>query len=144
MPVSSPQPVRLNGSSDMGKFVGKSMFRVIAVLSFCFLPLRAFAQCTDEPCQNLQTIFNSAQIDFREYRGKNAATPPGLVSSGISVPCQINTWANNVPMYICVAAPPLAGADLWFRSTLGAAKRLQSSWQFKINSAGTDQYVEGG
>ena len=109
-----------------------------------FLPTaNVFAQQTDNLPQNLQEVLASAQIDFREYR-KNPAAVRSLSTNLASVTCQMNTWANNVPMYVCYGQVPLAGGDTWFRSTLDILKRLQPQWPIKMNSSGDDRYLDAG
>lgn len=109
----------------------------------CFLPLTASAQCADQNCKNLQTVFDSAMIDFREYRSAPSSVP-NLSTTLTKVTCQMNTWANNVPMYVCYAQVPLAAGDSWFRVTLDNAKRLQSSWTFKVDARGDNRYADAG
>ena len=124
------------------------MIKLSCALLICsclcsFLPPPAGAQCADQTCRNLQAVFDSAMIDFREYR--SASLPiPNLSTSLAKVTCQVNTWANNVPMYACYAQLPLAAGDSWFRTIMETAKRLQSSWTFKVDSRGDNRYVEAG
>ena len=115
------------------------------VLTFLWaLPVpQCAAQCTDEPCKNLQSVFNSAIIDFREYREARSSVPD-LSTSLAKVTCQISLWANNVKMYVCYAQTPLAAGDSWFRTTVDNAKRLQSSWAFKVNTNGDNRYADAG
>ena len=122
----------------------RNVFRLFAVVCACFLPVAARGQCFEASCATLQSIYNSAQVDYRDYRAQRAPALPSLSAAGITVPCQMNLWANNVPMYICYSQAPLAGADAWFRSTLQGMKRVQPSWQFKITAAATDQSVDAG
>jgi hypothetical protein len=126
------------------KTVNRNALLLSAVICLCIFPATARSQCFDSSCQSLQNIYNSAQIDYRDYRAKNAPPAPSLSAGGLTVPCQLNLWANNVPMYICFSQAPLAGADAWFRSTLQGMKRVQPSWEFKIVSAGAEQSVDAG
>jgi hypothetical protein len=115
----------------------------VLLLATAVLPGHALAQCADQPCKNLGIVFQSAMIDFREYRSAASAVPN--LSTGLaSVACQMNTWANNVPMYVCYAEVPLAAGDSWFRSTVENARRLQSNWTFKVTGEGDNRYAEGG
>lgn len=104
---------------------------------------QALAQCTGQPCRTLQAVFNSAMIDFRGYR-TNGSAVPNLSTELAKVACQMNTWANNVPMYVCYAQVPLAAADSWFRAIVDGAKRLQVSWSFKIEVRGDNRYADAG
>src|SRR5215470_833837 len=104
--------------------------RAAVLLLATALPGRTFAQCADQSCKNLQTVFQSAMIDFREYRSRASAVP-NLSTPLASVVCQMNTWANNVPMYVCYAEVPLAAGDSWFRTTVDNARHLQPNWTFK-------------
>jgi hypothetical protein len=118
-------------------------FAFVFSLHFSLLVGQAAAQCADQPCNNLQTVFNSAMIDFREYRDKPSSIPN--LSTGIAkLACQMNLWANNVKMYVCYAQIPLAAGDSWFSTTVENAKRLQANWTFKVNANGENRYADGG
>lgn len=116
---------------------------VIFVLLLGFVPSPAIAQCNDQPCRNLQIILDAALFDFRGYRLNNEVGPD-VSNEGATVPCQPSTWANNVPMYICYAQIPLAGAQRWYARTLQSLQILNPKWHFQINSPGEDHYVDAG
>ncbi len=117
--------------------------RLLCVLSWAFLPRHAGAQCKDQLCQNLQSILSAAVTDFREFRTmKNAA--PDASTRDVKVPCQMTSWANNVPMYICYAQVSSASAENWYLITLDTLRLLEPSWHFQIESPGADRYVEAG
>src|SRR5277367_6768862 len=97
------------------------------------LTVSTFAQCKDPLCQGLQNIFDAALTDFRAYRA-NGVAASALSTEGAKVPCQMSTWANNVPMYICYAQVPFADGEEWYTKTLAAAQKLQYLWHFKIDS----------
>src|SRR5262249_24292737 len=100
-------------------------------------------QNADLSSRKLQSIFDSAMIDFRDYRSAGGAVPD--LSTGLAkVTCQMNTWANNVPMYVCYAQTALAGGDSWFRSIIDGAKTLQAGWTFKVTANGDNRYADGG
>jgi hypothetical protein len=82
-------------------------------------------------------------IDFREYRSSSSSVP-NLSTSLVAVTCQMNTWANNVPMYVCYAQVPLAAGDSWFRTIIDSAKHLKSSWMFKVDARGDSRYADAG
>jgi len=108
-----------------------------------FLSFSAVAQCKDHLCQNLQNILYAAVTDFREYRANRAAAPD-LSTEGAKVPCQVSTWANNVPMYVCFAQIPYASAESWYASMLESLRILQPAWHFKIDSPVADHFVDAG
>jgi hypothetical protein len=112
----------------------------------CFsllLAISTVAQCKDRLCQNLQNILYAAVTDFREYRA-NRSTAPDLSTEVAKVPCQMSTWANNVPMYMCFAQIPYANAEGWYASTLDTLRILQPTWHFKIDSPVSDHFVDAG
>jgi hypothetical protein len=121
----------------------KKQIQAISLLCFCLFPIRALAQCTDQFCQDLRNIVTAAAIDFREYRG-NQAGGPDLSINGTKVVCQTNTWANNVPTYMCYAQVPAANAQNWYATTLGALQRLEPAWRFQIRSPDEDHFVDAG
>jgi hypothetical protein len=107
------------------------------------LVVSALAQCKDHLCQGLQNILDAAVTDFREYRA-NSATVSALSTDAAKVPCQMSTWANNVPMYICYAQIPYASAEIWYANALASLRILQPTWQFKIDSPVADHFVDAG
>ena len=107
------------------------------------LTVSAFAQCKDPLCPGLQNIFDAALTDFRAYRA-NGAAASALSTEGAKVPCQMSTWANNVPMYICYAQIPYASAEIWYTNALASIRILQPAWQFKIDSPVADHFVDAG
>lgn len=123
--------------------MNKKTVQVISLLWFCFSPIRALAQCTDQLYQNLQNITAAAAIDFREYKG-NPAGGPDLSTNGTKVVCQMSLWANNVQMYMCYAQVPSANAQSWYATILGALQRLEPAWRFQIRSPDDDHFVDAG
>jgi hypothetical protein len=117
--------------------------QAISGLFLGLLPIPALAQCNDQPCQNLQNILDAAVIDFREYRANKTAGPDVSIE-GTKVPCQMSTWANNVPMYICYAQVQFAESQKWYARTLQALQSLNPTWHFQITSPGEDHYVDAG
>src|SRR5277367_313648 len=107
------------------------------------LTVSTFAQCKDPLCQGLQNIFDAALTDFRAYRA-NGVAASALSTEGAKVPCQMSTWANNVPMYICYARIPYANAEIWYTNALASIRILQPTWQFKIESPVADHFVDAG
>ena len=94
----------------------------------------AVGQNADLSSKKLQIIFDSAMIDFRDYRSAGGAVPD-LSTSLAKVTCQMNTWANNVPMYVCYAQTALAGGDSWFRSIIDGANK--PPWLMRAIQAST-------
>jgi hypothetical protein len=122
----------------------KKTLRAISLWCFNFLlALSTLAQCKAPLCQGLQNILDAAVTDFREYRA-NSAVVSALSTEGAKVPCQMSTWANNVPMYICYAQIPYASAESWYANTLDSLRILQPTWQFKIESPVADHFVDAG
>jgi hypothetical protein len=122
----------------------KKTLRPFSLLCFSLLlAVSAIAQCKDRLCQNLQNILYAAVTDFREYRANKTAAPD-LSTEGAKVPCQMSTWANNVPMYVCFAQIPYASAENWYASTLDSLRILQPTWHFKIESPVADHFVDAG
>jgi hypothetical protein len=107
------------------------------------LTVSALAQCKDPLCPGLQNIFDAALTDFRAYRA-NGAAASALSTEGAKVPCQMSTWANNVPMYICYAQIPYANAEIWYTNALASVRILQPAWQFKIDSPAADHFADAG
>lgn len=107
------------------------------------LPTSTSARCKDQHCQNLQDILYAVVIDFREFR--SSKTPgPDVSIQGTKVPCQMTTWANNVPIYICYAQVPAANADSWSTAMLDSLRLLQPTWHFQITSPAADHYMDAG
>jgi hypothetical protein len=122
----------------------KKTLRILSLACFSILPVvSAVGQCKDHLCQNLQNILYAAVTDFREYRA-NKTSAPDLSTEGAKVPCQMSTWANNVPMYICFAQIPDASAESWYASMLESLRILQPTWQFKVDSPVADHFVDAG
>jgi hypothetical protein len=122
----------------------KKTLRAFSLLCFSFLlAVSALAQCKDHLCQSLQNILFAAATDFREYRANRTAAPD-LSIEGAKVPCQMSSWANNVPMYICYAQVPYPSAESWYANTLASLRILQPAWQFKIDSPVADHFVDAG
>jgi hypothetical protein len=124
----------------------RPMNRKIIQLISCFfglLPIPALAQCNGQLCKNLQNILDAAVIDFREYRANKTAGPDVSIE-GTIVPCQMSTWANNVPMDICYAQVPFADSAKWYARTLQALQSLNPTWHFQITSPGEDHFVDAG
>jgi len=123
--------------------MNRKIVQVLSVLLFGLLPIPMFAQCNDSLCQHLQTIVDAAVTDFREYR-LNTAVGPDVSMEGTKVPCQVSTWANNVPMYICYAQVPYPDSQKWYARTLQALQSFNPTWHFQITSPGEDHYVDAG
>jgi hypothetical protein len=122
----------------------KKTLRAFHLLCLSFLlAVSALAQCKDHLCQGLQNILDAAVTDFREYRANSTAVS-ALSTEGAKVPCQMSTWANNVPMYICYAQIPYPSAESWYANALASLRILQPSWQFKIDSPAADHFVDAG
>ena len=116
---------------------------LISGLLFTLLPVRAAAQCKDQLCSSVQNILDAALIDFRGYRAHTTEVPE-ISTPNAKVPCQITTWANNVPMCICYAQVPFASGAEWYARTLDAVKNLNTSWHFNVRSPGDNHYVDAG
>jgi hypothetical protein len=137
-----PQPQSSNLTPG-GITLKKLPLQLLVAASIAFFAGNVLAQRADKLSQNLEAVLASAQIDFREYR-KNPAAVPSLSTDLTSVTCQMNTWANNVPMYVCYGQFPLAGGDTWFRATLETFKRLQPGWPVKMNASNDDRHADAG
>lgn len=119
---------------------------VLSVFFLGFLPIRTFAQCKnqqDRHCWNLQYILYAAQTDFRELRAPKA---PRLDASwgAADVPCHTDAWLNNVAMFVCNAELSPADSEQWYAKTMTDLRQLQYLWQFQVELAGTDHYVDAG
>jgi hypothetical protein len=116
-------------------------------LIFCMLvallPIPASSQCKEQLCSSLQNILDAAVIDFKNYQSHLSAVPD-VSTENTKVPCQMTTWANNVPMCICYAQVPFANGASWYTRTMDALKSLNPSWHFVVNSPGVDHYVDAG
>jgi len=123
--------------------LSKTAVQMISVLCFCFLPIPALAQCTDQPCQNLQNILDAAITDFRPY-GADKAGGPELSTNGVKLVCQMRAWANNVSMYMCYAQVSQQDGQNAYSSILDALKRLRPAWRFQVSSPEGDQFVRAG
>src|SRR5882762_968105 len=126
-----------------GMRLNKTAVQAISVLCFCFLPLPALAQCTDQPCQNLQNILDAAVTDFRPY-GADKTGGPELSINGVKVVCQMRAWANNVSMYMCYGQVSQQDGQNAYSSLLGALKRLKPAWRFQVSSPDDDHFVRAG
>jgi hypothetical protein len=116
---------------------------LIAGLLFALLPAPAAAQCKDQLCSDVQNVLDAAVIDFRGYRSHTTEVPD-ISTENAKVPCQMTTWANNVPMCICYAQIPFANGAAWYTRTLDAVKILNPSWHFNVRSPGDNHYVDAG
>jgi hypothetical protein len=123
--------------------LNRKIAQIIFGLFLALLRMQALAQCSGQLCQNLQNILDGAVTDFREYRANKTAGPDVSVE-GTKVPCQMSTWVNNVPMYICYAQVPVAESRAWYARTLQALQTLNPTWHFRITSPGDDRYVDAG
>jgi len=123
--------------------LSKAAFQAVFILCFCFLPILARAQCTDQPCQNLLNILDAAVFDFRAYVADKTVAPD-LSINEVKVACQISAWANNVPMYMCYAQVSQVDAQNSYHSILDALKRLKPEWPLKVSSPGEDHFVRAG
>ena len=111
----------------------KKMFRTFHLLCLSLLlAVSAFAQCKDPLCPGLQNILDAALTDFRAYRANSAATS-ALSTEGAKVPCQMSTWANNVPMYICYAQIPYANAEIWYTMRSHPSEFFSQRGNSKLN-----------
>src|SRR4029077_17961810 len=88
-PLTQPSRLLFTG----GMSLSNTAIRVLSILCFCFLPIPALAQCTDQPCQNLQNILDAAVTDFRAYGPDKKGGPPELSVNGVKVACQMRAWA---------------------------------------------------
>ena len=122
-----------------------NMKKILALFLFfsVFLPTPSHAQCRGQLCQNLQNILYAAVTDFRGYR-ENIFVSPDVSIVGARIPCRTTAWANNVTMYMCYAEVPASPAEDWYINVLASARALQPAWQFKINSAISDHFVDAG
>jgi hypothetical protein len=105
--------------------------------------------CSDSLCLTLQTVFDAAVIDFRQYRPETSKDDPirpvpDLSLDILKVNCKMSLWANNVPSYGCAAQQPLAGADIWFRNVLQTAKTLKPRWEAAMQTRGSDTVADLG
>lgn len=105
--------------------------------------------CSEPLCYTMQSVFDAALIDFRQYRPETSKdtripTLPNLSLNLASVKCGLSVWANNVPMYVCAAQQPLAGADIWFRNMLQTAKILQPRWETRMQAEKNQHIVDLG
>ena len=116
---------------------------LISGMLFALLPIPASAQCKDRLCSSVQEILDAAVIDFRGYRSHTSAIPE-VSTENTKVPCQMTTWANNVPMCICYAQVAFANGANWYARAMDALKSLNPSWHFTVNSPGVDHYVDAG
>jgi len=123
--------------------LSKTAIQAIFLLCFCFLPIPALAQCTDQPCQNLQNILDAAVTDFRPY-GADKTGGPELSINGVKFVCQMRAWANNVSMYMCYAQVSQQDAQSAYSSILDALKRLKPAWRFQVSSPDGDHFVRAG
>jgi len=123
--------------------LSKAAIHAISVLCFCFLPIPAVAQCTDQPCQNLQNILDAAITDFRPY-GADKTGGPELSINGVKSVCQMRAWANNVSMYMCFAQVSQQDGQNAYDSILDALKRLKPAWRFQVTSPDGDHFVRAG
>ena len=117
--------------------------QVLCGLIFTTIRAPAFPQSKDQLHVNLQNILDAATTDFREYRANKTAGPDVSIE-GTKVPCQMTTWANNVPMYICYAQVPLANGKDWYARTIEALQGFNPTWHFQIKTPGEDHYVDAG
>jgi hypothetical protein len=127
-----------------GMRLSKTAAHAISIFCFCFLPIPVLAQCTDQPCQNLQNILDAAVTDFRAYGPDKKGGPPELSVNGVKVACQMRAWANNVSMYMCYAQVSQPDAQNAYSSILDALKRLKPDWHFQVSSPDDDHFVRAG
>lgn len=110
------------------------------------LPVPAFAQCRDQQdrhCWNLQYILYSAETDFRDLHGPKAPHLDASVGAA-QVQCRNDAWLNDVRMYFCSGNLSPAEAEEWYSKTMADLRQLQYLWQFKVESTGTNQFVNAG
>jgi hypothetical protein len=123
--------------------LSKTAAQTIAILCFCFFPIPALAQCTDQPCQNLQNILDAAVTDFRPY-GVDKTGGPELSTNGVKVTCQMRAWANNVSMYMCYAQVSQQDGQKAYSNLFDALKLLKPAWHFQVSSPDDDHFVRAG
>jgi len=122
------------------------LWRLLSLFLLALLPIPAFAQCRnqqDSLCWNLQYILYAAETDFREFRAPRAPHPVATVGAA-GVQCRNDAWLNDVRMYFCSGNLSPAEAGEWYSKTLAELQQLQYLWQFKVESPGTDHFVDAG
>jgi len=152
--------------------MNKKFSWAIALFCLAVLPVPSHAQCKDKQdqfCRNLQYILYAAQTDFRPFDSPQQlndfglftaypkfphfyhSTPkraqpdqPDLSFDAAKVPCQLSAWTNGVPMYMCEGHVPAADAEKWYGKTLAELQQLQYLWSFRVQSPGTDHFVDAG
>lgn len=152
--------------------MNKKLSWAIALFCLCFIPVPSHAQCKDKQdqfCRNLQYILYAAQTDFRPLdspqqfndfglfksyprfprfyhstQAQNQPDQPDLSFDAAKVPCRLSAWTNGVSMYMCEGRLPIPDAEKWYNKTLAELQQLQYLWNFKVQSPGTDHYVDGG
>ena len=129
---------------------------LLAVFCLGLVPAASHAQCKDQQdkhCWNMQYILYAAQTDFREFQPTKRLQPrdpkrvvprPDVSVGAVSVPCSMTIWSSDVSVYMCTADIPAAEVEEWYGKTMADLQQLQYLWQFKINTAGTDHYVDAG
>lgn len=120
--------------------------RLLSFFLLALLPVPAFAQCRnqqDRHCWNLQYILYSAETDFREFHRAKAPHLDASVGAA-SVQCRNDAWLNDVRMYFCSGNLSPAETEEWYSKTLADLHELQYLWQFKVESPGTDHFVDAG
>jgi hypothetical protein len=149
----------------------KKLLWAIAVCVLSFVPSTSHAQCKDKQdqfCRNLQYILYAAQTDFRTFdspqqfndfglfvehpkfphfhssQTRSKPDQPDLSFDAAKVPCQLSAWTNGVSMYMCEAHVPIPDAEKWYDKTLAELQELQYLWSFKVQSPGTDHFVDAG
>jgi hypothetical protein len=123
--------------------LSKTAVQMISIWCFCFLPIPALGQCTDQPCQNLQNILDAAVTDFRPYWADKSGGPE-LSINGVKAVCQMRAWANNVSMYMCYAQVSQLDGQNAYSSILDALKHLKPAWRFQVSSPDGDHFVRAG
>jgi hypothetical protein len=129
---------------------------LLPVFCLSFLSASARAQCKDQHdkhCWNLQYILYAAQTDFREFHPSKPLKPgdpkvkvpnPDVSVGAANVPCRTSIWSSAVGVYLCSGDIPGAEVEPWYAKTMADLRQLQYLWQFKIENAGTDHYVDAG
>jgi hypothetical protein len=133
-----------NSAGTKGNDMNKRVVRLVAMGVLWLAPARAFGQCKDALCENVQGVLDAAVTDFREFTGKHAVAGPDLSIEGLKVACQMSVWANNVQMYICSGQVAAAGGQEWYRRVLEDLRGLKANWKFQVSSTNEDHFVEAG
>jgi hypothetical protein len=123
--------------------IRKSLIHAFLLFAAFLAPRAAMAQCKEQFCRNVETVYQAAKLDFREYRSNQSALL-NLSDTQTTLKCQMDLWANNVPFYVCFGDVPAASGEAWYRSIVYQTTRIQPSWQVKYDSRGSYQAADAG